>query len=296
MTEETSESENKDWTFITPALIKNAYLEQHCTKEEIRLIDLKPYFNWSMITDLDLSFLKLTHIENLSLITNVTRLKMIQNNIKRIENLEKLVKIENLDLGFNEITKIENLECLTELKNLNLQGNKISKLENLNGNSKLSSINVVYNEISDINEIFYLKHLKNLRSLEVANNLFGTNYRPIIIDQFPDLMFIDFEKITNVEQSTDKSLKNVQGSQHLRNVKYFSSKLHRDSFLDETDGEYFVKFLYQGDDDGQILSKWDLAVRTAFEKYQDEMTINAIDLCDACLKKYEILYYTKQKK
>lgn len=295
MTAEIVESKKEKWTFITPSLIKKAYLEQRFTKEVIRLISLEPYFNWNIITDLDLSFLKLTHIENLNLITNLTRLKMNQNNIKRIKNLEKLVKIEFLDLGFNEITKIENLDHLIELKYLNLQGNKISKLENLDENQKLLSINVVHNEISDINEIFYLKRFKHLRFLEVANNQFGNDYRPIIIDQFSELAFIDFKKITNEERPTDKSLKNINSSQNPKNVKYFSSKLHNESFLEKTDGEYFVKYLYQGDVDGQILNKWDSTVRTAFEKYHNEMTINAIDLCDTCLKKYGILHYTKQK-
>lgn len=285
MAAEKCDSSKQICTFITPTLIKNAYLERHCTKEVTFLLSLEPYFDWKMITELDLSFLKLTYIDNLSLIINVTHLKMNQNNIKRITNLDKLTKIERLDLGFNEITRIENLEHLTELKHLNLPGNQISTLDNLNGNSKLLSLNVAYNKIRDINEISYVKRCKNLRSLNVANNPLGTDYRPIIIDQFPELEFVDWKKVSDAERPKDRLLNYVGSLPDPKNVKYFNPKRHRDSFLDKTDGEYFVKYLYKEDADGTILSRWDSTVEVAFEEYQEKMTVSALELCDTCLKK-----------
>lgn len=291
--DEKSESMIEVRMIITPMLLKNTYLERHCEAETSRLISSYPFFNWDIVTEMDLSFLNITHIDNLSLIANVTHLKMTQNYIERIQNLEKLQKLENLDLGFNKITKIENLEHLTELRNLNLQGNKISKLENLDGNSKLQLFIVNNNQISDINEIFYMKRFKNLRFLEVSNNPLGNNYKSIIIDQFPNLMFIDFKKITDVERPRDKLLNDVSSLPEPKSAKNPYFNIYRDSFLIQTDGPCFTSFLFKEDNDGILFRKWNSTVIMAFEEFQKEMTTHAMDLFNTNLKRYKIALYKK---
>ncbi|PRD24869.1 UNVERIFIED_CONTAM: Ppp1r7 [Trichonephila clavipes] len=95
---------------------------------------------------LDISFNRITKIENLSNLLNLKKLFLINNKITKIENLDALENLEMLELGSNRIRVIENLEGLKNLTNLFLGKNKISKIENLGSleNLELLSLQVIF--------------------------------------------------------------------------------------------------------------------------------------------------------
>jgi hypothetical protein len=69
--------------------------------------------------------------------------------ISKIENLETLINLTTLDLSFNRITKIENLEALKNLTTLDLSFNNIEKIENLESLKNLKKVNVINNPITN---------------------------------------------------------------------------------------------------------------------------------------------------
>lgn len=271
-----------DYLILSSEFIKSHYLENQCSNEVSRLLSLEPEFDWSVITELDLTLLNIVHITGLRLVTNLKVLKLTQNHITKIENLDCLTKLEHLDLSCNKITKIENLENLTAITFLSLSSNEISKLENLDANLKLETFFINDNKIIDINEIFYMKDFKYLRSMDVSKNPGTDNCRRIIIDQFPGLTFLNAKKITKLERSIHEALEDDHRSIE-DPVTIDTGKKHL-AFLNDTDGEKFMMHLYKDVDD-KILSKWNSDVKKAFTELTREMTRRAMDLLDLSMDK-----------
>ena len=76
---------------------------------------------------LDLAFNSIKEIPQgcFDSLTNLKKLFLSANKIKKIQNLGALVNLTCLDMGDNRIRKIENLEALTNLTELHLAKNKI---------------------------------------------------------------------------------------------------------------------------------------------------------------------------
>jgi Leucine-rich repeat (LRR) protein len=55
-------------------------------------------------------------------------LRLDNNKITKIEGLSHLVNLTWLDLSYNQIETIEGLDALTKLTDLSLQGNRIAEL------------------------------------------------------------------------------------------------------------------------------------------------------------------------
>lgn len=69
--------------------------------------------------------------EQINKLTNLERLDLYSNNIKKINNLSKLVNLERLDLAYNKIKKIKGLDNLTSLKELFLKKNPTKDIEEM---------------------------------------------------------------------------------------------------------------------------------------------------------------------
>ena len=63
---------------------------------------------------LDLSFNRLTKIENLGNLTRLRKLFLIHNKITKMENLDHLVNLEMLELGSNRI-RVNTVFCLSRV-------------------------------------------------------------------------------------------------------------------------------------------------------------------------------------
>lgn len=265
---------------LSSDFIKNVYLNKHCTHEVARLLSLEQEFDWNIITELDLSSLNILHIVGLRLVTNLKSLRLAHNQIKKIKNLNWLTKLENLDLSLNRLTEIENLESLKSLKYLNVSGNRISELKNLEENAALETFLVNDNIIADVNQIFYMRRFKFLRFMSVANNAFTVDddsFRQLIVEHFPNLHFLNNKRIT--EQ--DRPLQDHHNSANSK----ASKETARLAFLTDADGERYFEHLFDDDDDGILLSKWNAAVTEAFESYAKKITETSLTMYHTSLKK-----------
>lgn len=269
---------------ISSEIIKKSYLKHECSKEVALILSLEQEFDWQIITKLNLSLLNIVHIVGLRLVTNLKCLTLSHNKIKKIENLDCLVKLEELNLSHNRITTIENLDHLTKLNVLSLSGNNISELKNLDNSTQLQAFYISHNKINDINQIFYLKRFKYLQCMELSNNPATEYNRQLIVDHFPKLIYLDNKHVTAEERSLPVETNDeysLAGSEVLGD----SDIIHK-AFLIETDGIEFFNYLYYEDVDGELLSKWNSTVKTAFAKYKKQITDSAMDLYNTCLQKY----------
>lgn len=109
-------------------------------------------------------------IDHLWVLQNLEILSLAFNKIDKIENLHRLIKLKELNLSFNFIEKIENLDQLVLLRTLSFYGNRITKLENLDRNENLVILSAGKNNINTLEGIERLRFLKDLRSLNLADN------------------------------------------------------------------------------------------------------------------------------
>ncbi|KAI9207357.1 uncharacterized protein BJ171DRAFT_494394 [Polychytrium aggregatum] len=119
------------------------------------------------LTDLYFVANKISKIENLVGLSNVTNLELGANRIRVIEGLDTLVSIEQLWLGKNKIRRLENLNSLTNLKILSMQSNRIVRLENLEHLVNLEELYLGHNGVSKIEN---LEHNTRLRVLDLSSN------------------------------------------------------------------------------------------------------------------------------
>ncbi|MCG8748777.1 leucine-rich repeat domain-containing protein [Tenacibaculum finnmarkense] len=119
------------------------------------------------ITGLNISDNKITKIENIDKLTELSILNISKNTISKIENLDKLTKLSILRLSFNQIIKIENIDKLTNLSELYISANLITKIENIDKLTKLSSLYISHNKITEIENI---DKLTNLSALDLSYN------------------------------------------------------------------------------------------------------------------------------
>ena len=116
---------------------------------------------------LDLSFNKITEIQNLDKLSNLTLLDLSFNQITVIKNLDKLNNLSQLELSYNQITTIQNLDKLNNLSQLDLSYNQITAIQNLDKLNNLSQLDFSYNQITTIQN---LDKLNNLNHLDLAKN------------------------------------------------------------------------------------------------------------------------------
>lgn len=276
---------------ISLEVIKKSYLKHECSDEVARILSLEKAFDWKMITKLNLSLLNLVHIVGLRLVTNLECLSLSHNNIKKIENLNCLTKLKELDISYNRITTIENLNHLTKLNILNLSGNKISEVKNLDNNSQLREFYITNNDITDINQIFYMKRFNYLQSMGLSNNPATRDKKQLIIDSFPKLLYLDNVQIPDKIKRNNKGssiieIKNIIEYTSVSSEVYGDTNIIHKAFLNETDGLQFLNYLYYDDFDGEMLSKWNSSVRTAFATFKEQITDSAMELYNTSLEKY----------
>ena len=112
---------------------------------------------------LQLQFLEITEVNDLSPFVNITELILAGNLLTEIPlEIANLVNLEILHLSTNQITTIENLETLVNLEELYLIDNQITKIENLETLLNLTTLDISQNQISTIENLETLVNLENL--------------------------------------------------------------------------------------------------------------------------------------
>lgn len=149
-------------------------------------------------------------IDHLWVLKNLEILSLAFNKIDKIENLHRLTKLKELNLSFNFIEKIENLDQLVLMRTLSLFGNRIEKLENLDRLENLVIFSAGKNNINTLEGLERLRFLKNLRSLNLAENPIATDknkpLRQYLASLLPHLKYYQYVLIKPEERESGKEL------------------------------------------------------------------------------------------
>eukprot|EP00056_Hartaetosiga_gracilis_P012870 m.207226 g.207226 ORF g.207226 m.207226 type:complete len:747 (-) comp13761_c1_seq2:946-3186(-) len=99
-------------------------------------------------------------------------LSLSENELSSLEFASSLLQLKYLDISHNEIQSITPLSKCTRLETLILSFNYISHLQPLKELTRLVMLHLDHNCISNPREIFHLRHLENIRALNVQSNVF----------------------------------------------------------------------------------------------------------------------------
>lgn len=110
--------------------------------------------------------------------------------------------IKNLNLWGNDLQDISVIQSMPNLEVLSLSVNHVSTLVDLQYCHKLSELYLRKNEIIDLSEILYLRHLRRMKVLWLADNPCADlpYYRSYILHHLPGLTKIDAEDVTEEER------------------------------------------------------------------------------------------------
>ncbi|KAK6626521.1 hypothetical protein RUM44_008994 [Polyplax serrata] len=155
---------------------------------------------------LDLSHNKISKIQGLHELRYLRHLDLSHNKIERFENLSNL-RLTDLNLEYNLISKFEvetglGMKTMPYLTNLYLNNNLISNLEFLQDVYHLKKLDLQGNNISDLVQLTHMKHLKNLRYLDLSGNSVSTQkpYRSLLLRFLAELKFLDQSEVNISER------------------------------------------------------------------------------------------------
>lgn len=134
------------------------------------------------LTSIDLSHQGIKNLEGLQFATNLTYLRLFNNDLEDISPLGALTKLRGIDLTANRITSIEALAAMSDMEEMKLSGNLISSVEVVKRFPRLQYFEANHNRISDIQALSTAVHLS---MLELGNN-----------------QIADFEPISNLPKLT----------------------------------------------------------------------------------------------
>ncbi|XP_069465624.1 centriolin isoform X2 [Ambystoma mexicanum] len=147
---------------------------------------------------------KFKFIENLEKCERLETLNLSYNLIEKIEKLDKQTKLRKLNLSYNKISKIEGIEHMQNLQTLNLAGNEIEHIPPWLAKKlrSLCILNLKQNKISSFQEVAKLKPLRDLTTLDLADNPVANlpHYRLCTIFHLRSLDNLDGQPVTNPER------------------------------------------------------------------------------------------------
>ncbi|XP_058455415.1 dynein regulatory complex subunit 3-like [Malaya genurostris] len=253
---------------ISNDMLTKAILEQGHKGEAGRLARMDQV-HLECITVIRIEFQNIMKIDHLWVLKNLEILSLAFNKIDKIENLHRLTQLRELNLSFNFIEKIEQLDQLIHLRTLSLYGNRITKLENLDQLEKLVILSVGKNNIRTLNGIERLRFLKELRSLNLANNpIAQDSSKPIrlyVATLLPQLKYYQYVLIKPEERKAGKDMFSREQQDILehekteiiereRIIKEKSDELYLSrSFVEHLNGHQLFESLFKDDSDGEAL-------------------------------------------
>ncbi len=128
------------------------------------------------LTRINLKYLELTDISDLS-------------------QFEKFTNLENLELNFNNINDITPLSNLPNLTTLDLSDNELNNLSGIGNLKKIENLYLKGNNLYDVNKLFNeLKEIDSIKYLSLSNNNIEN------IQNLPDLL--QFDSFNNLQWLT----------------------------------------------------------------------------------------------
>jgi len=131
-----------------------------------KLTEIKGLEQFTQLTYLNLSSNKLTEIKGLETLIQLTELGLSENKLTEIKGLETLTQLTELDLSRNQLTEIKGLETLTQLSELVLRNNQLTEIKGLEKLTQLTILSLGFNK---------LKEIKGLEKLTQLNKLYLNN-------------------------------------------------------------------------------------------------------------------------
>lgn len=109
-----------------------------------------------------------------------------------------LNRVRKLNCWGSELSDVSIVERMPIVEVLSLSINDISSLRDFAYCKKLQELYLRKNRICDLNEIFYLKELSNLRKLSLVENPCAEhkNYRYTVLKALPHLQLLDNIAVT----------------------------------------------------------------------------------------------------
>ncbi|XP_057652504.1 uncharacterized protein LOC130891660 isoform X1 [Diorhabda carinulata] len=173
-------------------------------------------------------------IPNLTNFWSIVHLNMSNNNIHEIRGLDGLKYLIYLDLSKNKIRMLENLNnsnmdtlliknnniCLyraeafhklERLRTVDLSFNKLTSLQFLRQNYMLENVIMTNNEISQFLELFYLKDLRYLKSLNLIDNPIASmsHYKSMCLRTFKKLQYLNEGKVTAEDRVNASTMQDI---------------------------------------------------------------------------------------
>ena len=174
---------------------------------------------------LDLSYNKISRIEQLDSLTKLMSLELWSNQLTSFVGLDKLTNLQSLKLSSNRLMNTEGLDKLTNLKSLELWGNQITSIVGLHKLTNLQSLELNSNQITSI---VGLHKLTNLQSLILSSNQLTsiegldelTNLHSLVLRSNLLTSILGLDKLTNLHSLvlSCKQLMNIVGLDKLTNL------------------------------------------------------------------------------
>ena len=179
--------------------------------------------------------LDISAIKDLKVLTDITRLSLIQSNIYEIKGLDNFTYLRELSLNMNEIKEIKNLEQLRQLRDLSLSGNHISEIKGLEKLMKLEYLNFSHNQITKIEGLETLTHLKELSlwnnkitDIEGLENL--TDLRELglgrnCVSEIQGLENLKNLRVLSLGYNKISEIKGIENLTQLRSIHFFDNNI-----------------------------------------------------------------------
>ncbi|KAL5960758.1 Dynein regulatory complex subunit 3 [Taenia solium] len=253
-------------TVINEELLTYACFAEGPKGEAGRLAEIEG-IAFDSVKSLTLSYQNILIIGGLNQFTSLTELRLDNNIVEKIEGLDMLVNLVRLDLSFNNLRKIENMENLVNLEDLSLFHNAIEKIENLDKNKNLRYLALGSNSVEDLKNVLYLRRLKKLDCLSLADNPISSNpeYDQYIFAFLPHLKYLDYKNILPewraeayekyqmaVDQMVEQQLEEERQDQKKEEERVFMER-YRAAFIDKIYGDALFKAIFEKDTDGRQL-------------------------------------------
>lgn len=109
-----------------------------------------------------------------------------------------LSRVRKLNCWGSELSDVSIVEQMPFVEVLSLSINEISSLREFAACKNLQELYLRKNKISDLNELFYLQNLVNLKKLSLAENpcVEHKNYRYTVLKALPHLQLLDNVPVT----------------------------------------------------------------------------------------------------
>jgi plastocyanin len=180
------------------------------------ITDISPLSNLTHLSVLELNGNSVESLTPLKNLTNLRKLSLERNKVNNIDlvNLSGLANLTHLNLCRTDISNISSLSGLTNLTHLDLESNNVTDITPIHTLTNLTELHLGWNGISDISGI---KRLFNLKTLYLDNNKI-TN-----IEDLSDLQNLEFLHLSGNSIGSIERLLNLQNISSL-NLAYNNIK------------------------------------------------------------------------